>query len=166
QKGILLHRSIDAYTDAHQLVRKSTKRLHPHYHHYSGIIVDIFYDHFLAKNWSSYSDIPLAEYTQRFYAMLKKNWAALTPSIQHMMPYMIKDDWLLSYAEMQGIATVLRNMDRRTKYISGMTSAIEILETDYDAFKSEFIPFFEDLQEHATEKLHSIHKQFDTKNGQ
>ncbi|MGB3774600.1 MAG: DUF479 domain-containing protein, partial [Leeuwenhoekiella sp.] len=58
QKGILLHRSIDAYTDAHHLVRKSTKRLHPHYHHYSGIIVDIFYDHFLAKNWSSYSDIP------------------------------------------------------------------------------------------------------------
>jgi len=51
QKGIFLHREIDTYTDAHSIVRKSTKRLHKNYSHYSGIIVDIFYDHYLAKNW-------------------------------------------------------------------------------------------------------------------
>ncbi len=59
QKGILLHREIDTFTDAHPIVRQSTKRLHKNYGHYSGIIVDILYDHFLAKNWSRYSDVPL-----------------------------------------------------------------------------------------------------------
>src|SRR5690606_29576564 len=64
--GILLHRFIDTYTDAHPIVRESTKRLHSKYHHYSGVAVDMFYDHFLAKNWSRYSDEPLDEFVQQF----------------------------------------------------------------------------------------------------
>ena len=51
QKGIVLHRAIDTYTDSHPIFRQSTKRLHHRYHHYAGVIVDVFYDHFLAKNW-------------------------------------------------------------------------------------------------------------------
>ena len=71
QKGILLHREIDTFTDAHPIFRQSTKRLHKNYSHYSGVIVDIFYDHYLAKNWSKYSDIPLEEYTIHFYEILQ-----------------------------------------------------------------------------------------------
>ena len=66
QKGIFLHRFIDTFTDAHPYFRRSTKRLHANYHHFSGVIVDVFYDHFLAKNWSLYSDEPLEIYIERW----------------------------------------------------------------------------------------------------
>lgn len=166
QKGIILHRAIDTFTDAHPIVRQSTKRLHPKYHHYSGIIVDILYDHFLAKNWSMYCEIPLAKYATNFYALLKKNQEKLTPPIQKMMPYMIADNWLLSYAEIEGIATVLRNMDRRTKQKSGMKNAVADLETHYTAFEAEFTLFFNDLQRFSAKSLEEIHLQFASKNGQ
>jgi len=70
QTGILLHRAIDSYTDAHPVFKQSTKRLHKKYSHFSGVIVDIFYDHFLAKNWNDYSEIPLDTYTYNFYENL------------------------------------------------------------------------------------------------
>ena len=62
QKGIILHRAIDTFTDAHPIFRQSTKRLHNNYHHYAGVIVDILYDHFLAKNWNKYSDEKLEDF--------------------------------------------------------------------------------------------------------
>ena len=86
QKGILLHRQIDTMTDAHPAFRNSTKRLHKNYGHYSGIIVDIFYDHFLAKNWAEYSDVPLADYIQEFYKILRNNFEVLPANIQKMAP--------------------------------------------------------------------------------
>jgi acyl carrier protein phosphodiesterase len=66
QKGIVLHRAIDTFTDAHPVFRQSTKKLHSRYHHYAGVIVDVFYDHFLAKNWANYSDENLADYVNHF----------------------------------------------------------------------------------------------------
>src|SRR5690606_7271733 len=77
QKGILLHREIDTFTDAHPTVRKSTKKLHANYGHYSGVIVDIFYDHFLAKNWKDYSKIPLDVYVDEFYDLLGEHYEIL-----------------------------------------------------------------------------------------
>ena len=74
QTGILLHRAIDTYTDAHDTVKQSTRRLHQRYSHYSGVIVDILYDHFLAKNWDNYSNIPLAIYAERFYDSLEDHY--------------------------------------------------------------------------------------------
>ena len=73
QIGIQLHRQIDTFTDAHPVFRQCTKRLHKGYGHYSGVIVDIFYDHFLAKNWTSYSDVPLDLYIADFYKSLTEN---------------------------------------------------------------------------------------------
>jgi len=71
QKGIILHRAIDSYTDVHPIFRQGTRRLHPAYHHYAGVIMDIFYDHFLAKNWKNYSDVPLNEYAAGIYKLLQ-----------------------------------------------------------------------------------------------
>ena len=97
QKGIILHREIDTFTDAHPIFRQSTKRLHANYHHYSGVIVDVFYDHFLAKNWSTYSDEKLDDYADRFYQSLRDNYDDLTPKTQKLMPYMMEHNWLVSY---------------------------------------------------------------------
>lgn len=156
QIGILLHRAIDSYTDAHKTVRKSTKRLHEKYGHYSGVIVDILYDHFLAKNWDRYCDIPLADYVEDFYNSLEKNFEILPSRIKKMMPYMITNNWLLSYASIEGIAKVLDGMNRRTQNRSQMNEAVIELETFYREFEEEFTDFFEELKAFANTKLKEL----------
>jgi acyl carrier protein phosphodiesterase len=156
QKGILLHRYIDTFTDAHPTVRQSTKRLHKNYSHYSGVIVDIFYDHFLAKNWKDYSDIPLADFVDNFYKILETNYTILPEKIKHMMPYMISDNWILNYANLEGIDQVLNGMNRRTKNISKMNFAILDLEKHYDEFEKEFSLFFQELIDFSKQKYKSL----------
>lgn len=156
QKGILLHRAIDSYTDHHPTVRKSTKRLHEKHGHYSGVVVDILYDHFLAKNWSQYSDIPLDKYVDDFYGMLQNNYAMLPTRIQRMMPYMMADNWLLSYATVPGISKILTQMNVRVKGRSNMNFAVIELKEFYDEFEVEFTSFFEELQLYCKEKLEEL----------
>ena len=152
QVGILLHRHIDTFTDAHQTVRLSTKRLHENYGHYSGVIVDILYDHFLAKNWNNYSEIPLEVFIDDFYDNLEAHFDILPKRIQQFMPYMISDNWLLSYRSIEGIQKVLEGMNRRTKNRSQMKLAINELQEFYNEFEAEFTLFFEDLRNFTTKK--------------
>jgi acyl carrier protein phosphodiesterase len=156
QKGIALHRAIDTFTDAHPVFRTSTKKLHKRYHHYAGVIVDVFYDHFLSKNWTNYSNEGLDDYIQRFYQSLNDNTAILTEKTIYLMPYMIEQNWLLSYQTVNGIDTILTQMDSRTKNKSKMRFASEELQESYLEFEKEFTVFFEDLRAHANEKLISL----------
>ncbi|KJD34863.1 ACP phosphodiesterase [Tamlana sedimentorum] len=158
QIGILLHRHIDTFTDAHPVVRQSTKRLHKKYGHYSGVIVDILYDHFLAKNWQNYSNKPLPDYVNDFYNSLKTHYNILPSRIQKMMPYMIADNWLLSYANTEGISRVLNGMNKRTQNRSGMNEAVKELEDFYEDFEAEFTTFFEALQQSSKEKLNELNQ--------
>lgn len=145
QKGIMLHREIDTFTDAHPIAKQSSKRLHKNYSHYSRVIVDIYYDHFLAKNWSSYSKTPLDVFISDFYNLLQDNYQILPLTTQRMIPYMIADNWLLSYAELDGISKVLDGMNRRTNNKSRMNFAIMDLKEHYEAFEDEFMLFFKEL---------------------
>ncbi len=155
QTGILLHRHIDTFTDSHPTVRQSTKRLHQKYGHYSGIIVDILYDHFLAKNWKRYCATPLEIYVDTFYDSLQIHYELLPSRIQKMMPYMISDNWLLSYASIAGITRVLEGMNRRTNN-SGMNHAVNELEQFYNAFENEFSLFFDELIHFSNQKLQEL----------
>lgn len=156
KKGIVLHRFIDTYTDAHPIFRQSTKRLHPYYHHYSGVIIDIFYDHFLAKNWNEYHCESLQDYTNGFYTLLQENGTILPEKTKGMVPYMIKQDWLGSYASIEGIGSILKQMDRRTANKSGMGNAVNQLTEFYEDFEEEFRVFFEDLRQYVKEKTGEI----------
>ena len=157
QKGILLHRFIDTYTDSHDVFRQSTKRLHEKYHHYAGVIVDIVYDHFLAKNWKKYSDEKLDRFVNQFYRSLHENYPILTEKTQDMMPYMIKQNWLLSYQTVEGIHQILTQMDRRrSKNQSNMQFATAELKEFYPEFEHEFTLFFEDMKSQANQKLLSL----------
>ncbi|PWA06310.1 acyl carrier protein phosphodiesterase [Flavobacterium laiguense] len=153
QKGIILHRFIDTYTDAHLVFRKSTKRLHEKYHHYAGVIVDVFYDHFLAKNWNHYSDENLELYVARFYQSLQDNYEFLSERTKGMMPYMINQNWLVSYQTTEGINRILTQMDSRTKNESKMRFATHELIEYYTDFEQEFTTFFKDLKEQSHQKL-------------
>lgn len=153
QKGIILHRAIDTFTDAHPVFRQSTHRLHEKYHHYAGVIVDVFYDHFLAKNWADYSDEKLEDFVGRFYQSLQDNYEHLTDKTKGLMPYMIEHNWLVNYQYQEGIARILLQMDRRTNNLSKMQYSIEELKTFYGDFETEFKTFFVDLKAHANQKL-------------
>jgi acyl carrier protein phosphodiesterase len=156
RKGILLHRSIDSFTDTHPVYRQSKHRLHEKYGHYSGVIMDIFYDHFLAKNWTKYSDEELKLFVKRFYHSLHDNYDILTEKTQGLMPYMIERNWLISYRTTEGIQHILTQMDRRSKNISQMQFAVEELIEFYDEFEEEFTLFFEEMRVKAKEKLLSL----------
>lgn len=156
QKGILLHREIDTYTDAHPIAKQSSKRLHANYSHYSRVIVDIFYDHFLAKNWSEYSPVPLGTFVEGFYDLLETNFEILPLGTQRMMPYMVSDNWLYNYSNLDGISRVLNGMNRRTQNRSKMNFAIVDLEEHYSDFENEFTAFFKELITFSRQKFNEL----------
>ncbi|MGL2967527.1 ACP phosphodiesterase [Flavobacterium sp. XGLA_31] len=153
RKGILLHRAIDSFTDMHPIYRQSKHRLHDKYGHYSGVIMDILYDHFLAKNWKTYSDEKLEVYAERFYKLLTDNIELLTDKAKGMLPYMIGRNWLVSYASMEGLEMIMFQMDHRTKNRVAMHESIVELKQYYIEFEQEFTLFFEELRQHCREKL-------------
>ena len=156
QKGILLHRSIDSFTDMHPIYRQSKHRLHKKYGHYSGVIMDIFYDHFLSKNWSTYSDENLDDYADNFYLLLKENYDVLTERIKGMMPYMIARNWLVSYSTIAGLEMIMFQMDHRTKNRVNMHESMVELQKYYSEFEQEFTLFFEELRQHCIDKLKEL----------
>ncbi|MFN3753661.1 ACP phosphodiesterase [Flavobacterium sp.] len=158
RKGILLHRSIDSFTDMHPIYRQSKHRLHEKYGHYSGVIMDIFYDHFLAKNWCQYSEVKLEEYAQDFYLLLKENYDILTERAKGMMPYMIGRNWLVSYASIEGLQMIMFQMDYRTKHRVAMDESIVELKQFYTEFENEFTLYFEELKAHCASKLKELNQ--------
>ncbi len=145
KNGILLHRHIDQFTDSHPVVLESKKRLRPTYRHYSPVITDVFYDHFLAVNWNSFSNEDLEEFTLDFYSFANQYKDIFPERAQRMFYYMEKDNWLFNYRLKEGIGRALTGMSRRTAYDSKMDQAQEDLEKDYDKYQEEFNEFFPDL---------------------
>ncbi len=145
QKGIQLHRKIDTFTDAHKTVRISKRRLHERYGHYDGVIIDIFYDHFLAKNWNTYSQIPLDIFSQSVYKMLQDYNDVLPQKTKELLPYMKQYNWLYNYQFIDGMKDVLNGMNRRTKGKSQMNLAIEDLQLYYTDLENDFNSFIIDI---------------------
>ena len=149
QKGILLHRKIDTFTDSHPIVSQSKQRLHSRYHKYSPVVVDIFYDHFLAVKWNNYSTVSLNEFAENSYRVMNTNFEILPEKVKFMLPYMIKGNWLVNYSNVEGICKTLTGMSRRTSFNSGMETATEILVQHYSLFENEFELFFEELRNYV-----------------
>lgn len=148
-RGIELHRAIDEFTDSHAVVTVSKNRLRPKYRHYSGVIVDVFYDHFLAKNWNTYHPELLPDFADKVYGIIQSYDAILPKEVKFMMPYMIKGNWLVNYSRTEGIHRALSGMARRTPYESKMEQSVDDLRENYDDFKNEFETFFPELSAFA-----------------
>ncbi len=151
QKGIRMHRAIDFYTDTHPITSRSKDRLRAEFNHYSGVIVDIFYDHFLAKYWNEFSKEPLPEYSQRIYSLLEAHSEKFPEHPRYMLPFMKKHDWLMAYKDVKGIRIVLAGMAQRVKSNSKMEKATDALQKDYDLFEEDFRKFFPELILHTEE---------------
>ena len=147
QAGIRLHRAIDTFTDAHPVVRQSTARLRQAgYGKYAGVVSDMFFDHFLAGNFAEFSPETLADFTQRLYALLTRRQAEFPARVQHFLPYLTRQNWLLHYAELPGIARSLSGLSRRATPGSRMETAAEELQHNYAAYEADFRAFFPELQ--------------------
>ncbi len=156
KRGILLHRAIDSFTDMHPIYRQSKHRLHSKYGHYSGVIMDIFYDHFLAKNWSLYSKTPLEEFTTDFYILLETNYEILTDKVKSIIPHMRNKNWLLSYSTIEGLQIIMNQMNYRIKNRVPMDESIQELQEYYTEFESEFKLFFTEIQAFSILKRASL----------
>ncbi len=149
REGILLHRKIDHFTDSHSAFVRSRKRLLPHHGHYSAVIVDIVYDHFLASDFEQYSDIDLISFTQKVYTLLSSNKMILPEKIQTMLPYMQRDNWLLNYGNLEGLGKALNGLSGRARFPNRMNVAIHDLLDQYEDFRADFHECFTDLQHYT-----------------
>lgn len=156
QKGVLLHREIDRFTDVHEVVLQSKERLRPTYHHYAPVIADIFYDHFLASLWDNYHPEELETFTEKFYRTMSKYLSVVPKEAAHIFTFMQKDNWLYQYKFTAGVHRALSGMARRTPYESKMEQAAQDLEQDYEAYKEEFVTFFPDLEKHVKTYLENL----------
>lgn len=155
RKGIVLHRKIDRFTDIHPVVNQSKMHLKKRFRRYSGVIVDIFYDHFLASEWGMFSRHPLPQYVVNMYEILVSNYFILPNEIKTFLPFFIINNWLESYTSIEGIEGVLRRMTRRTSLPNETTFAISELRKNYHLFRDEFLQFFPEMIAYV-EKNHSI----------
>ena len=151
--GIELHRMIDAYTDSHPVVMESKKRLREDYRHYAPVIVDMYYDHFLASKWDQYHSLPLPEFAANTYRHLQDNESVLPEKLKYMLPYMMHGNWLVNYRAVEGIQRALKGMSRRTAFPSKMEEAVNDLRKHYGAFGAEFELFFPDLEHYVKAEI-------------
>ena len=145
QRGIELHRRIDGFTDRHPVFRKSRSRIRPELRRFGGIAVDLFYDHFLAREFSSYHDTSLEEFAEQFYRLLEQYEPQLPERLQQIMPSMIERNWLVSYREVDAIERSLSRISLRLSRPNALGETAEDFRLCYDDFASDFEEFFPDL---------------------
>jgi acyl carrier protein phosphodiesterase len=149
-KGIKLHRLIDEFTDTHKVVEQSKIRLRSEFGKYSPVIVDVFYDHYLAIKWEQYHHEDLSLYADNFYTLLNNNHHRLPIRTQQMIQYMIPQNWLVNYQSIAGIDKTLTGMSKRTKFESKMDVAAIYLDRYYSEFENEFNEYFEELRTYVS----------------
>jgi acyl carrier protein phosphodiesterase len=142
RNGLILHRRVDTFTDAHPVVRRSKARIGPEFRRYAGILVDMFYDHFLARRWSDYASLPLEHFSHRVYRVLANGQHTFPSRMQHSMTYLIDHDLLMSYREVGGIAHALAGIEGRLKRPSGLRNAAGELHANYGELLHDFTEFF------------------------
>ncbi|RUA28250.1 MAG: hypothetical protein DSY76_04560 [Bacteroidetes bacterium] len=156
KEGIMLHRKIDYYTDHHPAFIQTRTRLHKKYHKYAGVIADIFYDHFLARNWDDYSEISLSHFTSYSYGILLRNYTILPRKTKQLLPFIIMQNWLASYGKFDGLTRAFDMMSRRAKNKSNMELAVDDLRADYDLYKADFERFFPDIANFCENELNIL----------
>jgi len=145
QRGILLHRKIDEFTDSHPQVIIGKRRLYQNYSKYSGVIIDIFLDHFLAINFLKYSNKSLDQFAVDFYKTINTNQAVLNEYGSQVIYYMQKNNWLINYSSINGIENTLKAMTKRSGAKYNLNESILELQTHYFNYQNEFFLFFEEM---------------------
>ena len=144
--GIQLHRTIDAFSDRHPAVLRSKRILAPDYGRLSGVIVDVFYDHVLARRWAEHHPRPLPVYAQEVYRTLQDNLHRLPLALHPLVTAMSRGDWLRGYASRHGIDRTLQGMATRRPVAAGIGTAGRMLLEHFERFSADFDEFLPELR--------------------
>lgn len=145
KKGIKFHQKVDVYTDCHPIFRESKRLISPVNRRYAGLLIDIFYDHFLAKNWLDFSFVPLREFVLKVYGVLQSYEPILPEKLKCVLPHIIQRNLLMSYADISGIDAALKRLSLRVKRRNNISSASEELINNYKQLELKFNLFFPEL---------------------
>lgn len=158
ERGILLHREIDSFTGQNRHFLRSKRRLDQSFGHYRGVLVDLFYDHFLAAHWEDYADVPFPLFISDAWRVLCEHRELLPARLQRVMPFMFRD-WLPSYDHIEGIAAVLQRISRfRLKRANRFGEGAEALSRDYEGLYGDFQKFFPELLAFSEARKRASHK--------
>ena len=154
ESGIQLHRSIDVFTDHHPLVDQALERFSHTRRRYAGIVLDVFFDHCLARDWSRYAEQPLERFTADFYRVLKAQ-AHLPSRLARIAPHMAAHDWLGSYQHFETLEQVFVGISRRLSRPQELAGAMQDLTSLYAPLSEDFRAFYPQLQAYAAQQLHA-----------
>ena len=150
QAGIRLHVQIDVFTDAHPVVARSKSRMRAPYRRFGAVLTDIFYDHFLAREWENFTEGPrLEEFAKDRYRVLLDHHSLLPPRLRRIVPIMAEQDWLTAYHDVEAIDKTLQRLAGRLKRVNPLPHAVRMLEENYAGLESDFREFFPQLAAHA-----------------
>ena len=162
RRGIALHRAIDSFTDAHPLHLESRNRIGGERRRYAGIIIDVCYDHFLCRHWAEYSSESLDRFAARVYDILREHQDALPDRLRRMVPHMIANDWLGSYAELENVGRALDGIAERIVRSNPLAGAVIEIEANYGELDGDFQRFFPQLRDQAERILSTLVRQATT----
>lgn len=151
--GIRLHRKIDLFTDTHPLFLQSKRRFSGDFDKFSGILVDIYYDHFLARNFAAYSDVPLNAYSQAQYAMLQQYYDTFPPNAQRFFQYMVSRNILFEYSKLSSIEVVLTQLSNRLRHPCSLQDSVPIFAEQQHDMEREFTAFFKELEDYSKAQI-------------
>jgi len=152
-RGIALHRAIDSFTDKHPRHHQCRQRLYDKHHHYSGVIVDIYFDHLLTRQWTRFNKTPLDEFVTYCFRALSAYKNEMPEKMPLMLERMIRHNWLINYQSFEGLQKAFEGMARRAAYPSRMNEAVEDLKQRYELFQEDFSNFFPVLQRFVADWL-------------
>jgi acyl carrier protein phosphodiesterase len=149
RKGILLHRQIDHFTDSHKIVLQSKQRLRPRFHKFAPVIADVYYDHFLARNWTLYHEEDFRAFVDRMVLLLEETRDIFPERSRRFLHYAVETDLFYKYGTLEGMDHAFRGLARRTRFENKMEEATGELRKNSAAYESEFKKFFPDLVENV-----------------
>lgn len=156
QKGIVLHRRIDSFTDNHPIAGRSKARIRARYGKFSGIVVDMYYDHFLSVKWEEFSAVPFLQFTRNSYKTLFRYYFIMPPRLKRILPWMAAGNWLFSYRKVENIGLALEGMTSRINVDSGIENGATELKLYYEELRQDFEEFFPLLVAYAQEMLQQL----------
>ncbi|MBI3139410.1 MAG: DUF479 domain-containing protein [Sphingobacteriales bacterium] len=156
QKGIALHRAIDEFTDTHEATREAKEIFRPDYRLYSGAIVDVVYDHFLAADENEFSENRLHDFSQEVYQTLHRNSHWLPGQFAGMLPYMKEQNWLFHYRSRWGAGKSLGGLVRRARYLTETETAFRLFEENYQPLAECYRHFWAAAKPFATRTFEEL----------
>jgi acyl carrier protein phosphodiesterase len=151
RRGIEMHRRTDSFAAGNPYFLTSKRRIDCSYGHYRAILVDIFYDHFLARNWEKFSSIPFPEYILNVFRILSGHEEIMPEKLRNILPRLFSNNWLLTYRDMEGIASVLRRMSGRISRMNPLEQGVQELSGKYDLLLDDFYGFMPELEKYISD---------------